>query len=267
MKINNTFSFSRIGLLIRQQLLQNAKTVIGLFVGVSGVLFLILYLLQLKVGQTPLLQPRSLSAFFFFSYSISIIISSATAFPAFRNKEKTINYLMLPASTLEKFTYEFFTRVVMVILVFPLLFWFVYSIQCGFLSMIYSDYNIVPLFETVISKATIEKETTLFAKHKSAIIALCLLPVSFVFLGASVFQKQPLIKTGIATALTFFFFFGLMYLFVFVFGFRNYNPPSRGVFLIGNDTKSLLDFIGLVSFVSSVILVFVSYLKVKEKEG
>lgn len=67
---------------------------------------------------------------FYKAYLISLLIFAAgfvvyagLSFPAFSSKKSTISYLMLPASTFEKFTAEFILRIILGLILSLLIFW------------------------------------------------------------------------------------------------------------------------------------------------
>lgn len=123
---------------------------------------------------------------------ISGILIIASAFPGLRTKESIIQYLTIPASNLEKFLAELITR--------------------------YSLLFLIPFFIKIVGNATIKTFAALEASRNNLVEAKAyvlysfdLLPLdqealtfiiltilaiaSILFTGASVFKKNPLIKT------------------------------------------------------------------------
>ena len=125
-------------------------------------------------------------------FVISSILIIASAFPGLRTKESSIQYLTIPASNLEKFLAELITR--------------------------YGLLLLIPYFIKIVGNATIKTYAAIEASKNSLIeaksyvlysfellpldqkeitftILIILAIASILFTGASVFKKNPLIKT------------------------------------------------------------------------
>lgn len=74
--------------------------------------------------------------FYVAGFIISGIFLSGMAFTNFRNKEKTMNYLMLPASTLEKLISELLLTTIVFAIVYTILF-FVFNLAASLVASIY----------------------------------------------------------------------------------------------------------------------------------
>lgn len=127
-KMNNIFDINRFCKFAANDFAKRGKVYIVGSLILMGVVFLISFgLMSPNVedlrtfsGNTSFWRPITSAYFFLMLSSLWIFISVGSAFPSFRSKEKTIDYIMIPASTFEKFTYEFLIRVVgtLVVLVF-----------------------------------------------------------------------------------------------------------------------------------------------------
>jgi hypothetical protein len=125
MSSNKTFSFSRFNLLLRQDFFINKNRYLLL----TLVSFLLLYLVQvwamwIDAGY------RHMNTFTagnyegtFFTCMLGLAFFVGFAFPNLENKVKQSQYLLLPASTLEKFTLQFLIRIVLGLCLFLLFFW------------------------------------------------------------------------------------------------------------------------------------------------
>src|SRR5690606_26690689 len=116
---NNIFNGKRFSLLWKQHFIHNTQFLILSSVTYVGVIFLVLSILQ--IGRK--FQPHGLETFHSYEVGFFIVFGFlyvGHAFPAFRSKETTINYLMLPASVLEKFVFEFISRIGIILLMLPL---------------------------------------------------------------------------------------------------------------------------------------------------
>ncbi len=128
MQTNNNFSFRRFMLLCRQSLIINRKLIGMTIIGFTGMLFVIL----LYVQSTRNFRSWDLSSyvvtFFILFFGLGIIYMSLS-FPAFRTKEKSTTYLLLPSSTSEKYVFELISRLLVYVILMPLLFWLVVKIE------------------------------------------------------------------------------------------------------------------------------------------
>src|SRR5690349_17301356 len=134
---NNIFSGKRLQLLFRQHFIHNAQFLLLSAVAYVGVIFIVLCLTQM--GND--LKPHDLANFQGFLVglvSLFGILYVGHSFPAFRSKESSIHYLMLPASVLEKFIFEFIIRIVLALLVLPLLYWITFNMQ-GYVFGIFTE--------------------------------------------------------------------------------------------------------------------------------
>lgn len=111
MSTNNSFSFSRLGLVMKRDWMENWKTNLYVFIGIYGA-YLVSYLVSMDMYS----QPRYLnnayleasyfkshSGYFAFIAAVLLIYFAAQTMRNMKNKESRLAYLMLPATSLEKF--------------------------------------------------------------------------------------------------------------------------------------------------------------------
>ena len=128
MQTNISFSFHRLVLLFKRSLIINKKRFAIAISAFSGILFITLVWAQASVNFSNWGEHAYLSTFV--SVFLSLGISyAAFSFPAFRSKEKSMTYLMLPASAAEKFVFELLSRIVAFIILMPLLFWVIANLE------------------------------------------------------------------------------------------------------------------------------------------
>ncbi len=190
--MNNTvFSFQRFKTLFIRDISVNMRSMISAIGVVFIVLSLGLWFMFVVMPDSELTSAlRSFShAIYYIAFGIAGIAVSGTAFSDFRRKEKSMHYLMLPSTTLEKFLSQY----VLVTLVFGLLFSLLYYV--------FSAINIasVALF-TDYSLAFIHP----FENLKPIYFFRYFIPVQLFFLaGAVTFKKIPVFFTV---------FFGFLFL-------------------------------------------------------
>ena len=103
MSTNNCFSFSRLGLVMKRDLMENWKKSLYGFLGIST-LFLAMYILMMANDYSSLSRYINSHtsaicgiSIFYFIYAASEMMRNL------RTKESRLSYLMLPATSLEKF--------------------------------------------------------------------------------------------------------------------------------------------------------------------
>jgi len=258
---NNIFSWKRFQLLFKQHFIHNSQFLLLSSGAYIGVIFIVLSLAQ--VGNN--LQPHRLDSFqgFLVAFiTVFGILYVGHAFPAFRSKESTISYLMMPASVLEKFVFEFVSRIGIILVTLPLLYWVTFNLQ-GYFFTIFTDMVFEPIGAQYIVRLDAPPDYQ-FVIY-SLITGGVLLALSLAFTGAAMFTKQPLVKSLFALAVVVMFFVGYSYLVVVHLGVGRYNPPER-MMLVPMQEDSALKAIAAAFFAASIVMLFVAYRKLKERE-
>jgi hypothetical protein len=258
---NNIFSRKRFLLLFKQHFIHNAQFLWLSTGAYIGVIFIVLSLAQ--AGND--LKPHDLNSFQGFLVGFATvfgILYVGHSFPAFRSKESTINYLMMPASALEKFVFEFVSRIGIILLTLPLLYWVTFHLQ-GYFFAIFTDEIFEPIGVQYIVKLGVPDDN-LFLVY-SMITGGILLALSLAFTGAAMFTKQPLVKSLFAVAMVVMFFVGYSYIVIEHLGVGQYNPPES-MLLVPSEEENALRFVTTAFFASTVVMLFVAFRKIKERE-
>ncbi len=259
---NNIFSGKRFLLLFKQHFIHNNKLLLYSIVAYVGVVFLILSIGQL--GND--LQPHDLENFrgFLLAFvAIFGILYVGYSFPAFRSKENTINYLMVPGSVPEKFLIEFISRVGIIFILLPVLFWITFHLQ-GYFFTLFMDFTFNPInisFLTNVDVPQIESWFWLSTLIISAVMLGFVLP----FTGAAMFTKQPLVKTLFSVAVIVIFYSTIIYIIVEPLGLSKYNP-NDSMWLIPINEAEAFRFFACALVIANMVMLFVAYRKLKEKE-
>ena len=125
-------SIKRILLLMQKTAYENARfTIIGIST-IFGFFSVILLISALNGADAW----SKMNNFYVAGFIISGTFLSGMAFTNFRNKEKTMNYLMLPASTLEKLISELLLTTIIFAIVYTILF-FVFNLAASLVASIY----------------------------------------------------------------------------------------------------------------------------------
>ena len=259
---NNIFSRTRFLLLFKQHLIHNAQFLWLSTGAYIGVILIVLSLAQ--VGNN--FQPHdrgSFQGFMVVFVSIFALLYVGHSFPAFRSKESTISYLMMPASALEKFVFELISRIGIVLLMLPLLYWATFNLQ-GYFFGIFTDAVFEPIGIQHLVRIGDAPYDLMFQIY-AVIVGGILFVLSLAFTGSAMFDKQPLVKSVFSVAVVVMFFAGYSYIVVEHLGVGRYNPPEK-MTLIPNDEFSAFNFISVALFAATAVMLFVAYRKLKERE-
>jgi hypothetical protein len=253
-------------MLAKQHYIHNNKLLLYATVAYIGVIFILLTIVQMSNDR----EPHSLEAFrgFIIAFvAIFGILYTGYSFPAFRSKENTINYLMLPISVLEKFLFEFITRLSIVIILLPGLFWLTFHVQGYFFNL----FTVEPFESFSFAQAVGLGLPNQIQVHQleswfmTMIIALVMLGFVLPFTGGAMFSKQPLVKTLFSVALIVIFYVTVTYILLEPMGFGEYEP-NESLWLMPHSEKGAVQFFGTLAIIGNLVILLVAYRKLKERE-
>lgn len=256
---NNIFSWKRFQLLFKQHFIHNSQFLLLSTGAYIGVIFIVLSIAQ--AGND--LQPHGLNNFqgFLVAFvTVFGILYVGHSFPAFRSKESTISYLMTPASAPEKFAFEFVSRIGLILLTLPLLYWITFHLQ-GYFFTIFTD----QIFEPVSAHYIVKIDDNVPSLIYSLIAGAVLFALSLAFTGSAMFTKQPLVKSLFTVATVVMFFGGYSYIIIEHLGVGQYNPPERMI-LVPLEADSAMKSVTLALFTATLVMLIVAYRKLKERE-
>ena len=257
----NRFNSTRFWLLFKQHFLHHSQYLLLSVGAYVGVIFIVLSFAQINE-----LQPHNA---IHFQELMAVLVPMfgilyvGHSFPAFRSKESTIHYLMIPASALEKFAFEFVSRIGITLLALPVLFWITFHLQGYFFSMFTgSAFEPVSIHYLVwIEDLPNDYQFVIYALITGGI----LFALSLAFTGAAMFTKQPLIKTLSSVGLIMLFFVGYSYIVIEPLGLGNYHPPEP-MWLLPLQEYSALKVVAVALYAGAVLMLFIAYRKLKERE-
>jgi len=177
--MENYFNITRFIALLKRDVFENARSVLLALFTILGIYTVILVLSAIISNNVTLaVVPNKVYYVLFF---IAGIFISGMAFSDFRNKEKTMYYLMLPASSLEKFLSMLLLTTVGFAIIYTTLF-------AGFNLL-----NIL-ILKSILGAVSVPFMDFAFADFIN--IFLVYLTVQSLFLlGATMFKKSPLFYT------------------------------------------------------------------------
>ncbi len=249
-----TLLYKQFIFLSGKQILIVLGSTAGLITGFHAFMY---FLNRNAMGKTKIFDSYHITVFLF-AFFAGGLIWCGQAFPGFRSKEKSMDYLLTPASLSEKFIFEFINRILIYIIVFPIIYWIFTNLVAGIFHVYYPDYQNYKFgFEWFFSKMN-SREITL-------VLSLSLLMFTLPFTGATYFKKMPLLKTIIVVFLLIGIYFGIGYMLVEVLDIQDYSKANKRVLFIKSEEGAKLAGIWAVWIAHSTLLT-ISYFKVKEKE-
>ena len=261
--MNNSLSIKRIGMLYKQYYFINRNKLLLILVATAG-LITGYHTLVHAVNYRDLGQQNFLSDYHLSSFSIALFVGCllwcGNAFPAFRNKDRRMSYLIAPATSLEKFSFEVLNRIILFIIVFPIIYWV-------FTNLVTSVFHsFVPDYENYKFSYKNPFPGDINSLEIFLMLSLALLIPTISFTGATYFQKIPLVKTIVVVFIILCLFGGYIFFVVKGLELYQYNPiNNRVLFIRGADGAKVAGIIA--AFLVNITLLVISYFKVKEKEA
>lgn len=274
MKTNAFFNINRFVALARQDLLLNrTKYWLTLAVAFGAIYLALIYQMQNQprgfVLPTDKYDFSRLPGWGYFDQFLVILLGLGAfigmAFSIFGSKAKTTNFLMLPASSFEKYAYPFVIRVIIGLLLFTLIFWVDAQLARWSLAesktFVEHNYVIVPF-----------KFSMFYHNLPGNLNANLLMLFSVVSMGMYLyvvplfFKKQALIKTILS-----FFALLLAYATCLVLFSHLFNPETKGwdvtleEFKVTDQMDSIILMFHILVDAAWLFLLFIGYFKLKEK--
>jgi hypothetical protein len=256
-------------MLLRKYVFEYARIYLMLYLAIAA--FLILWLgVYLNFTNPMLFSERAQVAYYFITLFLTGCLSSGVLFSELGSKSKAIHYLLLPASSLEKFL----TNLVFGVLVFFVLY------SAIFLGV---DYIVVSIanykFDThwqVINLLSLNQYQNPFSEGGNTNTFYFYFPIQAVFLLCSVyFRKHGLFKAIVVTGLLWVLFVVLFILYQslmpigrFISGIELYEiiEPSGDNKLVRVPAVVSISTVVFFKFLLTPLLWAAAYFRLKEKE-
>jgi hypothetical protein len=259
MKTNQIFNFNRFGRYAQSAMIMHYRQLLLLIGAVSASLFLYVLIIT-NTAMEGNWELNDWRAMFFTTFSIGGIMYVGYAFSPLRKKEKTIKFLLIPASTLEKFIYELIEKFLLFWLLFPTLFYVFGNLAIKISTVLrrsmgqYADMK--PFSTVVFTEGSPDGQMRL-------IIILGIMLFILAFAGAATFRKYPLIKTivfcgGVVAIVAGYFYMIMEKLHLhhpWIENLGDHLSKQQGLALINS-----------VMLIFSLIVLAFAYFKLKERE-
>ncbi|MCK9414658.1 MAG: hypothetical protein M0Q53_20320 [Prolixibacteraceae bacterium] len=259
MQTNHHFSFHRLLLLGKQSFLIHKKLIGISLAGFAGVLFLLLLWFQNNFHYIRW-ENKHYMILFAFLFFIMGIIYTGLSFPAFRSKEKSMAYLMLPATSTEKFVFELLSRIVVFIFLMPVLFWLVANFEGIVVHSFIPEWTNYK-FSFVDAYAEINEQ----GKFEGWACVLLLQGILFLFItaftGACHFSKSPLLKTMFTVSIIAAGYALFSFLLAKGLNLQEYHPANDRI-----SKNSVIATFAVLSTMVNLCLLTIAWFGLKEKE-
>jgi len=257
--MNQTFSLSRFIKYGAYQSRMRSKAMLLTVAGAFIALIFLMFFVLLGGGNW---YAKAWQPFFYLTGAIAAVLFIGNSFPYFRKKDTTVSLIMIPVSIFEKFVYEYFSRIVLFTLLYPLFFYFVAHLVVPVVQPFFPKREFVPFhFNLLFPDFNREKDTLLFYY---IIPALYILIASLFFVGAVIARRYPLVKTLVSVGVFVLLVFGYFYI---IFETMNLGN-GFGYFaerFWGKQENAIKTVFALIIFAIITTLTY-TYFKLKEKE-
>ena len=262
MQTNHLFSFQRFVLLCKQSLIINKKLIGLTFIGYISTLFIVSFLFQ-SMCEFRNWDNNNYEMMLVTLFSVWGIIYASHSFTGFRSKEKSISYLMLPATNAEKYIFEFVTRIVLFVVMMPLLFWITVNLEGAIAHHFipeFANYKFSFLNPELTSKNPVQNEGWI----SLAIVQGILFVFITAFTGASYFTKSPLLKISFTVTLIASGYSILVFILVKGLNINKFHHENS-MFLMNHGRLSIA-LLGMGIIIVNVCLLAIAWFSLKEKE-
>ena len=281
MNSTNFFSFNRFYKLLRNDILINYKkyllTIVGAFI--LGFIIMLNTMPSYMYNDSTFKFNSSGYENLFIMCLVGLGAFVGSAFSELSSKIKTSNYLLMPASTLEKFLCQFVIRALVGTVIFLFIFWVdAHLARIVSLSYIeYSDgqpagpekYDYIEKFHysMLLIKSRYPFVTNWKLFEGIGMILIAFSTGVFLFSVKIFFRKLGLIKTGITLVATLF-----LIMFVMTFFLHLFYPETKGLdianidYTLTNGYKNSEILLYSIAYLAPLFLLPLGYFKLKEKQ-
>jgi len=252
--MNQIFNFSRFVKLVSFNLNIHKKRYLLMVGGVFAALFLFQLVILLS---NPRWNNMDWAGLFVGTGIVGAIFYFGKSFPYLRKKETTIDALMIPASTFEKYLLEIVSRFVVYLIAFPVIFYLASHFSAVFATILkedisYTGFMLASAFDRVPEEAF------------PVLAWVFAFGASIVFTGAATIRKYPLIKTIVFVGAVFMVVVGYFYMVIEVLDLGQGLEYVSKAMIRSEETAMTL--VTLFLGCSTLITLVYAFLKLKERE-
>jgi len=264
MQTNNSFSFHRLMLLFKQKLIINKRRFPLGILAFSGSIFILFVVSQSAKNFSNWSNMDYLSTFITAFIGLGIAYS-ASSFPYFRSKEKSMAYLMLPATNGEKFVFEILSRIVAFIILMPLIFWIVANLEGAIVHSFFPKltnykFSFYEAFMVIVKDGKLEFWAT------NLTIQGILFGFIALFTGASHFSRAPLLKTLLTFSIVVMGYTLLAYVLNKSLNLDGLHPVGKNLIFF-KDGQTVIKLMSIVMVIVNFTFLAIAWFSLKEKEA
>ena len=256
--MNQFFSFDRFSLLVSKHWADNKKRYLLSVLAFAGLLITWFAFTTLVDEGDTLSADLQLSTYFF-SLFIAGTLYASQYYSELGSKPKGSNFLLVPASTFEKFLCSLLYTVVLFFIVFTAVFYVIDFLMVAITNSLYGN-DVTHKKETVVN--VFDTAFLSFNSNYSLNFLLFYFSIQAIFLfGSVLFRKYNYIKTIIAGFVAWFILFGLTY-------FLYHQVYLKGEFV--DDVVELPNWFALLICIALYVIAplfwIVTYFRLKAKQ-
>jgi len=267
---NKIFNWTRFYNMIRSDLIMNYKRNILGILGMGVILYLLLeWGLYAGGGMHAGTRSIQYEPFFVIWCIAGIILITGYAFSEFNSKIQTANYLLLPASTLEKFLYQFLVKGTVITILFMLIFWIDARLAVATYPVTYYVDGSPVIFKPFqFSDMDLFWDRMLF-RDKLAVITGIVSFITFLLSIRMFFGRYAIMKTAIVLPVLIFASVCVCIILSHIFYFSETHgfDIEFKVYSISKDFYNIQLYTYCVAYVSWIFFLVIGYFKLKEKQG
>lgn len=250
MKPDSPIQLTRLSLLLQKLWIYNSRTIITTVISTIGVMFLLLYAVQI-VTQFKTWTPAWFMSLYVWLYMIVATVVGGSSFSGLRSNQRAYSYFLTPASIPEKFIFEFTFRVVLFTILFPLIYWLVFHVEGYLVEWIEPAFTFQPVtFFDAFHLPTKAENSWM----KLFVFSQGLLFLTIPFFGTTYFQRHPILKT-VAWAAGILFLHLILYFLVQRSDIRLFPSRVTGLY-----------FMTFYVLAINITMIVLAYLQLKSKQ-
>lgn len=260
MNANIFFSFNRFVLLVRNDLILNKKQYLIAMIAILIIGFFLIKM-QMSTVKHPLNFDASMYKHAFESLLLGLaIMIGMFSFLELNAKNSKLSYLLLPFSTFEKYSSQFFVKIILGIIVFIAIFWIdAYLARLITLATYGDQLKVIP----VIEPFHLSTLCSFYNTQEQMLILMLQITVGVgLFSSRLFFNKSGMIKSAIAYLVLFYFITSL----VFILSRLYFVESEPYTYYVHGKLTNLEMFYYCVICFSWLFLPLLGYFKLKEKQ-
>jgi hypothetical protein len=261
--MNTIFSFHRMYQLAKHHYITGKKSALLKIAGFCISIVLVLFISQ-AVGNNYLnWSDGKYQGIFSFFYIFGGILYFASSFKWLRTKESRFYYFMVPATTFEKYLFEFLNKIVAYIVLVPFIYWFLANLEGTIFHLFCPGFT---NFQCALSGLVFNIDFSEMAINSALFIGInsFLLVALVPFVGVTFFKKSPFPKVLLSLVVILISVIIYVIILFKIFGFRYFSDSTLEYIIPQHFSKILTANIFLT--LTNLTVLFMGFYNIKEKE-